>query len=111
MFVIFWRGTGWVVIAIIVATFAATSVAVNGWYGEGTIGSSPGAKAAAAAIAAVVLWAFGRWLNREGENPVTGDRPLGEVAPHALYGVPVEYWALPFALIGTILFSMWWAKP
>lgn len=61
-------------------------------------------KALGAVIAALVLWAVGKWLNRRSLLTLFRESTSLEVEePHSLFGIDFEYWGflpLTFSVVG-----------
>lgn len=95
---IIWQG--WGVLAII--EFAIIFAGIRELkFGEPISGLVAGA------VAAVVIWFTGRWLNnpardREVVDTKTGE-PLRLASRHTLFWIPLEWWAIPVAVFGAFL--------
>ena len=49
---------------------------------------------------AVLLWGIGRWVNPQA---VPGEFQVVTVTAHHFFGIRLEYWAIPFALLGLLV--------
>jgi hypothetical protein len=49
---------------------------------------------------AVLLWQIGRWVN---SRPRPGEFQVVSVRAHHFFGIRLEYWAIPFALLALLV--------
>jgi hypothetical protein len=49
---------------------------------------------------AILLWRIGRWVN---PRPLPGEFQAVTVTAHHFFGIRLEYWAIPFALLALLV--------
>jgi hypothetical protein len=57
---------------------------------------------------ALVLWQLGRWIN---PRPAPGEFQVVTVRGHHFFGIRLEYWAIPFALLALLVAVPWERLP
>ena len=57
---------------------------------------------------AMLLWQIGRWVN---PRPLTGEFQVVSVSAHHCFGIRLEYWAIPFALLALLVAVPWERLP
>jgi hypothetical protein len=111
---VIYRGWGLLVVVIGIICFAATAFAVGAATGDvGYLEDHRWPMLAACVITAAVVWPVGRWLNKDARTAPLGEDVVDEqlarlaLSRHALFFVPVEYWAV------IVLFSgfVYWLHP
>jgi hypothetical protein len=91
MIIIVWRGWGILALFIAAGCFLTVELAVRALCQEYQYFQNHGwPKALASWIAAAVLWPVGRLMNQDEGG-------------HDLFFIPVQYWAVIFAVIGVVL--------
>lgn len=89
---IIWRGLGWLVPILVAVVFIGSQLVLDSLFGEGTYRGDGWPVWLTIAIASICIGVFGWMVNRhQGEGP----RP----PQHALFFVPVQYWAVLLPLL------------
>lgn len=89
---IIWRGAGLLVPVFVVLVFVVMQVGLDGVFGEGTYRGEGWPLWLTVGIASLVVGVFGLAVNRRGDDGAQANR-------HALFFVPVQYWALLLPLL------------
>ncbi|MBY6188498.1 hypothetical protein KUV89_17935 [Marinobacter hydrocarbonoclasticus] len=89
---IIWRGLGWLVPVLVAVVFVGMQLLLNSLFGEGTYRAEGWSLWLTVGIASVLIGFFGLLVNqRDGEE--------GHRRSHALFFIPVQYWALLLPLL------------
>ena len=97
-----WRGLGVAAVLIPFLLGWAVQSTTDFIYGSGAYRTHPGITGGALLVSAFLVFALGKRVNRK--IPPSEDNPFGREKPlhqHSLFGIPLEYWAIPIALMGT----------
>lgn len=105
---IVWRGLGWLVPIIVFAALILLQLSVDAVYGEGFYTANAWPKQAAFIVAAISVGLLGFYLNHRKRQILfdeeTGEA-LGKAPAHALFFIPIEYWAV------IVLALLFWPPP
>jgi len=110
MFILIWRGRGYLVFLAAISGFVLTAIVANALgFRDATLPTYLVEIAATAAVFAPI-WVFGnKWNSVE---RVLIDKATGEEFPvrgrHSAFGIPMQYWALiwPVVIIGILGFTV-----
>ena len=103
---IIWRGSGFLVLAIVFACSLAANFLAVRLGGEGFWNKNGWPFATALATAAVVLWFLGRRMNK----PARKDSDPRRSWTHDFFFVRMEWWAFPLVAVAIGVFVTGW-KP
>jgi len=99
---IIWRGMGWLVAVIVFGFSFAGNLICNSIYGDGYYDNHKGPLCLALALSAIPIWFLGRYLRTKSDRIVidkaTGKEMAMNQSRHALFFIPMDYWA-PILLV------------
>ena len=106
---IFWSGQGYLVAAIVFGASLIMNMIVDGIYGQGAYSAQPWWFPIALLIAAPLIWFLGAALQKN-EDRIVIDKETGEEltinrSSHALFFVPMQYWAFIAVAVAALLLS------
>ena len=102
---IIWSGWGILVIPVVAISVAAFAIGAESAGLKAVDGMAAGFVAAAP-----LLWLLGRKLNGPDTSRTLVDPESGETVVlrrrHALFFIPVQYWAIPSAIVAALLLTL-----
>lgn len=111
-FILFWNGAGILVPVIAFGVMISINVLVDFIYGDGFYRDNQWPKSLGLAIAALLIWEVGRWLNGKGfffkkvESKEYESIPKRDAlgSTHDLYWIPFEWWAALPLIVGIVMY-------
>ncbi|OAD24009.1 conserved hypothetical protein, membrane [Candidatus Thiomargarita nelsonii] len=106
---IIWRGLGWLIPVVVFAAFILTQIGVDTVFGvEDYYKTNEWPKYFAIGIASLATALLGFVLNYKKRKIIHDERtgePIGKSPSHALFFIPVEYWAILIPAIFILSFN------